>query len=289
MRKWGYVLISIFLFFIILTGCSNSTSPANTSDASNKTEKKEKRTDFGDDYIEEDNIVAFLNEDEELYMYSHAHEEEHFIAENVEQYDLLDKYIFYLTSDGTIAELDIPLQAIHRVDIHTKKDEKMLDPKEKDDSYVTPRDFFVNKNGYIAIKEEVGFFYSNYWHDYYVTDINFTENKPIYIPEDGYDFMVNDIQWQGNDIYFLVDRGIDVSAEDLHTELHAFSMKDGTDILQERSLPLSQEAYQELVEHTVYIGVEDSILYISAVDDDHVEKIAYEIDLETHEVIYQSS
>src|SRR5699024_3739112 len=158
----------------------------------------------------------------------------------------------------------------------------------EDDGYTAPEDFHLNKDGYIALETEVGFFYSNYWSMYTITDMNFSFEKPMLTLENEYDFVLNEIQWQDDKVFFLIDKVEEPNDNGLHSELRSFSIEDGEQVIQEQALPLSSEEYKELFDHTVYIGVENSILYMSGVDDDQVEQIAYEIDLDTHEILHKT-
>lgn len=270
---------------LILAGCGDSSEKETTSP---EKEKIEKRTNFGNNYIENDEIVVYLKPNKELYMYHHENREEFLVDEDVDKFDVYDNYVVYIADDGITSELDLPLQAIYKANMKTGESKQMLASNEEDDGYTTPRDFHINKDGYIALEIEVGYFYSNYWSMYTITDMNFSFKKPMLTLEDSYDFVPNEIQWQDNEMYFLIDKIEDAKDDGLHTELRSYSIEDGEQLIQEQALPLTSEEYKELFDHTVYIGVEDSILYMSGVDDDQVEQIAYEIDLDTHEILHQT-
>lgn len=290
MVKFKWITIGTILLSLFLIGCNNGSAD-NEEVNTNPIEKEEtesKRTDFGDSFIEQDEYVAYIKSDYDLYLYNHETAEDFLVHEDVGEFDVMNEYIIFIANDGMTSELDIPLQAIYRTHINSQETEIMAEPQEVDDAYTTPRAFSISDNGYVAIKTEVGFFYSNFWHDYTVTNMNFSNERPIITLEDEYDTVVNEIQWQGNELFLLVDRvGQESEDGNLHTELHSFSMEDGPKRMQEKVLPLSSEEYRELHEYVVYIRVENNILYISAVDDDDEEKIAYEIDLQSHDIIHK--
>lgn len=279
-------MVTIFIATLLL-GCS---APEKLSDnAADVHTEDEKRTDFGKHFIENANHVAYLNPSNELYVYNHETKDEFLVHESVDQFDIVKNYVLYLASDGITSELDIELQAIYRTHLDSNDTEKMVEPMEEDDAFTSPRAFHINNEGYIAIEEQVGFFYSNYWYNYYATDIDFTFDSPIINMEDEYDLVLNELQWQDSEIFVLIERPFYPEDAALQIELHSFSVKNGPQLLQENALPLTPEEYIELFDHTVYITVEESILSISAVDKNKVEKITYQIDLDTMEIIHKTS
>ncbi len=299
MGKWGYIVIVIIFLSISIIGCSENapdeqgklkeTEQENDKMIEADHNEKERRTNFGEQFIESDDgeNVIYLNNTGELYVYNHENEKEFVVQEDVTQFELFDEYVYYLVDEGVTSELDLPLQAIHRTNIYTKNDEVMLAPIEEDIAYTSPRAFYINPNGHIAIQQEVGFFYSNYWYDYFVTDPNFSSERPIITFEDEYDYVLNEVKWQEDDIFLLVDRAGNVSHDDrVFIELHSFSIKDGPRLLHENALPLSIDDYTELHDYLIYISVENDTLFLRAVDDD-VEKVVYEVDLNKQEIINQ--
>lgn len=296
MHKWGY--IGIILLCIMLIGCSEDVpneqetvaeveNDEHVEEDNEEDNEEDRRRGFGEHFIEIEDNVVYINESDELFVYNHETEKEFLVHEDVIQFDLIDHYVYYLAEDGMTSELDLPLQTIHRTDIQTEKDEIMFAATEEDGGYMSPRAFYVNENGHIAVQQEIGFFYSNYWYDYFVTDANFSTKRPIITFEDEYDYVLNEIKWQENDIFLLVDR-VGSVGDDHHVqiELHSFSMSDGPRVLHENALPLTVDEYTELHDYSVYISLENDILYLRAVDED-VEKIVYEIDLTEQQIINQ--
>lgn len=285
MSKWKSLILTCVCATVVLAGCNSSS---NEETATNDVEETERRTNFGDNYIETDDVVVYLHPNKDLYMYHHENREEFLVDEDVGTFDIYDNHVFYIATDGFISELDLPLQAIYKANILTGESKKVLASTEENDAYTTPRNFYMNKDGYIALETEVGYLHSNYWSIYTMTDTNFSFNNPMLTLESDYDFVPNEIQWQDDKVFFLIEKIEELNDDGLHTELRSYSIKDGEQVIQERALPLSSEEYEELFNHIVYIGVEDSILYMSGVDDDQVEQISYEIDLDTHEVLHKT-
>src|SRR5699024_8744573 len=201
---------------IAVAGCSNSS---NEETAREEVEDTEKRTNFGNNYIENDEVVVYLKPNQDLYIYHHENREEFLVDEDVGTFDVYGKDVIYIAEDGFTSELDLPLQSIYKANIQTGESKLMLAPTEEDDAYTTPRDFHLNKDGYIALETEVGFFYSNYWSMYTITDMNFSFEKPMLTLENEYDFVLNEIQWQDDKVFFLIDKVEELNDNGLHSEL----------------------------------------------------------------------
>lgn len=267
------VLLSTVFFFVILTGCSHSrenveeikqqelekTNNKNKIDSKNKKDEAQAEADidhnFGSDYKESGSYVAYHDAEDRLILF-HKLDGKEIVLEDtfpVTSYEWYDHYLYYIVKTDEQSER-VPIQSLYRVDTSKRK----IQPKSlfvgevenEHNSFSSFASFDINKDGEIAYVLQLGFLESNYWYDYYITDVKFKKHDQILRQLGEYESVMNDFKWSDKQIPLVIDLLVQYQfaiydSGEVHILIDDVSPIIGEDIAQIQTVSvLNQDKYE---------------------------------------------